>query len=165
MTYETFAARLRQVIGETPFTKWATDNGFKPSTVNEWLNHGRIPRKDGVKLLVDATGIPEHWWLHGDGPPPSSIRLAAHQTGINYQTGHEPTKLIFKSPEPTSTPDALDTDLFIYVSIAVQKMLEKTGKNIDLAKRNKLILLIYEYCKMKGECDDEIISKFLNVAG
>lgn len=157
--------KLLLVIGDTSINQWARDHGLPPQTVHGWIDKDRVPRKGGMETLVQATGIPEHWWLHGDGPPPSSKRLSVHQTGINYQTGHEPTKLMFKSPEPTSTPDALDTDLFIYVSIAVQKMLEKTGKNIDSAKRNKLILLIYEYCKMKGECDDEIISKFLNVAG
>lgn len=75
------------------------------------------------------------------------------------------TVLKIKSPEPASMFDTLNADLFIYVSIAVHKMLEKTGKQLDTDKRNDLIQLIYEYCKMRGECDDEIISKFLNVAG
>ncbi len=84
---------------------------------------------------------------------------------VNYQTGHVPTKLTLESPVPAKAVEPLDADLFIYVSIAVHKMLEKTGKNFDQSKRNKLILLIYDYCKLKGECDEEIISKFLNVAG
>ena len=65
----TFTERLRWVIGETPFTRWATDHGFTPSTVEEWVNKNRTPRDASLEKLVLATGIPAEWWLHGDGPP------------------------------------------------------------------------------------------------
>lgn len=71
----TFADRLREVISETPFSRWASDHGFTPSTVEEWLNKNRTPRDASLGKLVIATGIPEEWWLQGDGPPPNIPEL------------------------------------------------------------------------------------------
>lgn len=74
MSEKSFASRLKSVIGDVPFTRWATDHGFRPSTVNEWINHNRVPRKGGIKQLVKATGIPEEWWIHGKGSIPDTSK-------------------------------------------------------------------------------------------
>ncbi len=148
--------KLLLVIGDCSINQWARDRELPPQTVHGWIDKDRVPRKGGMETLVKATGIPEKWWLYGEGPPPT--------TSKPYPLS-KATVLKLKSPEPVCMFDTLDADLFIYVTIAVQKMLEKTGKQLDTDKRNDLIQLIYEYCKLKGECDDEIISKFLKLAG
>ena len=160
MTIETFEDRLRYVIGDIPFTKWATDNGFKPSTVNEWLNHGRVPRKDGINLLVKATGIPEHWWLHGVGPPPDST-----SNNAKPYPASKATALTLKSPEQHSYAAAIDPLLMHHVMIAVDEMLKKHGKVIDSKKKADLVFLIHDCCKATGGLDEAIVERFINVAG
>lgn len=73
MKVKNFSLRLKRVIGDIPFTRWAVEHGLKPSTVNEWLNHDRVPRKNGLDILVEKTGIPEEWWLRGEGYHPEEI--------------------------------------------------------------------------------------------
>ena len=157
MPDDNFASRLRYVIGDTPFTKWATDNGFRPSTVNEWLNHGRVPRKDGVEKLVNTTGISEDWWLHGSGPPPTPSKP--------YLKSDKATALTLKSPEARFAQDGFDPLLMHHVITAVEKLLKKHGKEIDPDKKADLFFLIHDCCKAAGGLDDAIVERFINVAG
>lgn len=66
----TLAERLLEVIGSEHYTPWAHRLGFPPATVTGWIRDGRTPRPAQLALLAQKTGIPEDWWLHGEGPPP-----------------------------------------------------------------------------------------------
>lgn len=67
-----------------PFSRWANDHGFTPSTVEEWLNKNRTPRGASLEKLVAATGIPEEWWLHGAGEPPATLRNRVNREREKY---------------------------------------------------------------------------------
>ena len=77
MTTLTFADRLRAVIGDEPPTPWATARKISGATVHEWLTKGTGPYQKTLGRLVEGTGIPEWWWLHGELPPPAPMDAAA----------------------------------------------------------------------------------------
>ena len=80
MTTFTFAGRLRAVIGDEPPTPWATARKISGATVHEWLTKGTEPYQKTLGRLVEGTGIPEWWWLHGElPPPPPSTEVGAPQ--------------------------------------------------------------------------------------
>lgn len=162
MTDDSFSSRLKLIIGDIPFTKWATDNGFKTSTVNDWLNHGRIPRNDGMDALVSATGIPKEWWLYGlgDYPNQDTPKHVKH-----YDKSDKATALKLKSPENVFNPSDFDPLLMHHVIVAVEKMLKKHGKTIDPEKKADLFFLIHDCCKAAGGMDDSIVERFVSVAG
>ena len=162
MTDDSFSSRLRLVIGNVPFTKWAIDNGFKTSTVNEWLNHSRIPRSDGMDALVKATGIPEEWWLYGVGDYP---RQDAPKSIKHYEKNDKATELNLKSPEPRFDPDSFDPLLMHHVIVSVEGILIKHGKVIDPKKKADLFFLIHDCCKAAGVVDEAIVERFVGVAG
>ncbi|MEK6595948.1 MAG: hypothetical protein AABZ18_05465 [Pseudomonadota bacterium] len=74
------------------------------------------------------------------------------------------TALTLKSPEPAHTFAVIDSETMIYVMVSVDSLLAKKGENIDPIKKAELILLIYDYCKGTGKCDEEVINRFLKLA-
>lgn len=62
--------KLLLVIGDGSINQWARDRELPPQTVHGWIGKDRVPRKGGMDTLVKATGIPEKWWLYGEGQPP-----------------------------------------------------------------------------------------------
>lgn len=75
------------------------------------------------------------------------------------------TALTLKSPEPAHIVTVIDTQTMIFVMVAVDSLIAKKGINIDPVKKAELILLIYDYCKGTGVCNEEIVAKFLKLAG
>lgn len=67
---QTFADRLRLVMGDEKQTPWAQARGISGTTVHDWLVKGMQPYPKSLAKLVAATGIPAEWWLNGDGYPP-----------------------------------------------------------------------------------------------
>lgn len=56
-----FQKKLKEVIGNQPYTRWAKERGLDPASLNDWLNKGRIPRS--FDKLTKATGISKEEWL------------------------------------------------------------------------------------------------------
>lgn len=83
----TFADRLRLVIGDEPFSRWANRRGITPSTVLEWLNHDRTPREASLGKLIAVTGIPGEWWESGEGDPPITPDLKAMASMATFDSG------------------------------------------------------------------------------
>lgn len=75
------------------------------------------------------------------------------------------TILTLKSPEPSHIVTVIDTQTMIFVMVSVDSLITKKGINIDPVKKAELILLIYDYCKGTGICNEEIVAKFLKLAG
>ena len=75
------------------------------------------------------------------------------------------TTLTLRSSEPSHVVTVIDTQTMIFVMVSVDSLIAKKGLNIDPVKKAELVLLIYDYCKGTGICNEEIVSKFLNVAG
>lgn len=153
---ENFTSRLKFVIGNTPFTKWATDNGLKPSTVNEWINNDRIPRADGMDKLVKATGIPKEWWLYGDEPPPATAYK-------NYPVSNA-QKLTIKSYNHSQS-SLIDTEILAYVIETIELTLDKRKQTLDAVRKAALIQLLYDYCIETGKRDAATVERFLKLAG
>lgn len=149
--------KLLLVIGDSSINQWARDRELPPQTVHGWIDKDRVPRKGGMETLVKATGIPEEWWLHGDGPPPV--------TNKTYPVSDKATALKLKSPENGFKPDDFDPLLMHHVIVAVEKMLKKHGKIIDPEKKADLFFLIHDCCKAAGGMDDSIVERFVSVAG
>lgn len=148
--------KLLLVIGDSSINQWARDRELPPQTVHGWIDKDRMPRKGGMETLVKATGIPEEWWLHGDGPPPV--------TNKTYPVSDKATALKLKSPEHGFN-DGFDPLLMHHVIVAVEKMLKKHGKTIDPEKKADLFFLIHDCCKAAGGMDDSIVERFVSVAG
>ncbi len=75
------------------------------------------------------------------------------------------TALTLKSPEPAHIVTVIDTQTMIFVMVSVDSLITKKGINIDPVKKAELILLIYDYCKGTGMCNEDIVAKFLKLAG
>ncbi len=77
------------------------------------------------------------------------------------------TALTLKSPEPAHIVTVIDTQTMIFVMVSVDALITKKGINIDPdpVKKAELILLIYDYCKGTGICNEDIVAKFLKLAG
>lgn len=75
------------------------------------------------------------------------------------------TALTLKSPEPAHIVTVIDTQTMIFVMVSVDSLITKKGINIDPVKKAELILLIYDYCKGTGICNEDIVAKFLKLAG
>lgn len=66
----TFGDRFRMVVGEHPFA-WAYARHFPKATIQSFLACKIRPHKANLDKLVRLTGIPESWWLSGEGAPPT----------------------------------------------------------------------------------------------
>ena len=76
------AEKLKLLINGKSINQWARDHGLPPQTVHEWMKKDRMPRKGGMEQLVNATGMPQDWWIHGKGSPPAlSKNYPASTTG------------------------------------------------------------------------------------
>jgi len=64
-----FGDRFGLVVGEHPFA-WAHARHFPKATIQSFLTCKIRPQKANLDKLVSVTGIPESWWLSGEGPPP-----------------------------------------------------------------------------------------------
>lgn len=64
-----FGDRFRLVAGEHPFA-WIHARHFPKATIQSFLTCKIRPQKANLDKLVRVTGIPENWWLNGEGAPP-----------------------------------------------------------------------------------------------
>lgn len=64
-----FGDRFRLVVGEHPFA-WVHARHFPKATIQSFLTCKIRPQKANLDKLVQVTGIPESWWLSGEGEPP-----------------------------------------------------------------------------------------------
>lgn len=64
-----FGDRFRLVVGEHPFA-WPLAKHFPKATIQSFLTCKIRPQKANLEKLVRVTGIPESWWLSGEGAPP-----------------------------------------------------------------------------------------------
>lgn len=112
MMEKTFADRLREVIGDEDPTPWATTRGISGATIHEWLKKGTAPYPKSMRKLVAATGIPEAWWLRGEGVPPLAARTLPYENGTA-------TKLVTGDGKPTglTLEDALPAGIEDYVYV------------------------------------------------
>ncbi|WP_295006158.1 hypothetical protein [uncultured Dechloromonas sp.] len=65
-----FGDRFRLVAGEHPFA-WPHARHFPKATIQSFLACKIRPQKANLDKLVRVTGIPESWWLSGEGAPPA----------------------------------------------------------------------------------------------
>ncbi|MBL8499591.1 MAG: hypothetical protein JNL77_03240 [Nitrosomonas sp.] len=154
--------KLLMVIGEKSVNQWARDNNLSPQTVHEWIQKDRIPRSSGFNTLIKSTGIPKEWWLYGVGDYP---KQGAQKTAKHYEKSDKATALKLKTPEVVFVQDGLDPLLMHHVIVSVEKMLKKHGKELDATKKADLFFLIYDYSKAAGGMDEEMVERFVNVAG
>lgn len=148
--------KLLLVIGDSSINQWARDRELPPQTVHGWIEKDRVPRKGGMETLVKATGIPEKWWLYGEGPPPAISKP--------YPVG-KAMALTLKTPEHPPYGETLDPLLMHHVMIVVDEMLKKHGKVIDSKKKADLVFLIHDCCKAAGGMDESIVERFVSVTG
>lgn len=149
--------KLLLVIGDSSINQWARDRDLPPQTVHGWIEKDRMPRKAGLRTLIESTGIPEDWWLHGSGPPPTVSKP--------YPTGDNTTALKLKSPDAAFDAGNFDPLLMHHVIVSVEKMLKKHGKEIDPVKKADLFFLIHDCCKAAGGMDESIVERFVSVTG
>ncbi len=150
--------KLLLVIGDSSINQWARDRELPPQTVHGWIEKDRMPRKAGLRTLIESTGIPEEWWLHGNGPPPTA-------SSKPYPKSDIATALKLKAPEAQFAQDGFDPLLMHHVITTVEKLLKKHGKEIDPDKKADLFFLIHDCCKAAGGMDKAIVERFVNVAG
>ncbi|MBL8499321.1 MAG: hypothetical protein JNL77_01855 [Nitrosomonas sp.] len=83
----------------------------------------------------------------------------------HYEKYDKATSLKLKTPEAAFVQDGLDPLLMHHVIVSVEKMLKKHGKELDATKKADLFFLIYDYSKAAGGMDEEMVERFVNVAG
>lgn len=89
-----FGDRFRLVVGEHPFA-WVHARHFPKATIQSFLTCKIRPQKANLDKLVNLTGIPESWWLSGEGVPPvgggtvlqAEARRADYVVGGDFRDG------------------------------------------------------------------------------
>ena len=83
----------------------------------------------------------------------------------HYEKSDKAMALKLKTPEVVFVQDGLDPLLMHHVIVSVEKMLKKHRKELDATKKADLFFLIYDYSKAAGGMDEEMVERFVNVAG
>ena len=57
------SAKLIDLIGDESVQNWSERHGLAKQTVHEWIKHDRVPGKNSLSILCQATGKSAEWWL------------------------------------------------------------------------------------------------------
>lgn len=154
----TFRDRLRMVIGNVPFSRWAKERGLQPSSLEEWLEKGRTPRRSSVRNLAEKTGIPEVWWLESDGepPPPNGQQICAS---------------CHSAAEPVAEPyqgkgGGVDAVLLQQVIDLFYAWLDEHRESvrIDRSKHGAVIAVLYRMAEQRGRAEKLDLEQVLSLA-
>lgn len=90
-----FPERFALVAGAHPYA-WGEKNGFHKATIQGFMTT-RKPQRKTLQRLVERTGIPEDWWLNGDGPPPPVKEPDADTADLVSTSGSKTTVIEVKT--------------------------------------------------------------------
>lgn len=64
----TFAARFKELVGDTPYRELSDKLGISKSTISAYLNGTRVPKVSALTAIADAYGVDPMWLMGTDVP-------------------------------------------------------------------------------------------------
>lgn len=69
----TFAARFKELVGDTPYRELSDKLGISKSTISAYLNGTRVPKVSALTSIADAYGVDPMWLMGTDVPKHKEI--------------------------------------------------------------------------------------------
>ena len=142
---EKIGERLKQAreqlnLSQGPF---ASSIGVSINTISNWERGVAHPPADKLALIREKYGIDLNWLLTGEGLMTGGQSRTSPAYGI------------------------LNGDKLRHVMKIVEEGLTKHGKALDLDRKTRLIVLLYEYPMESGgkQVDPELVDKYLELIG
>lgn len=150
-----FHFRLKQLRGDTPQAKFASEMGVPQTTFGRYERGDGVPDIDFVMTLCAKLGVEPRWLLFGDGPVYSQERTTIEPARAGILRAGDPlAKVVVRGGLPQDASgadtqsarrgDPLDADLLETVIEVVEEVLEDSGRELAPDKKAKLIVAIYD---------------------
>ena len=119
----------------------------------------RKPQRKTLRRLVERTGIPEEWWLNGEGPPPEAAPPVPAPIPAEPMTMKEANEWAekrigdrrFSKDVPITREQELKAGISVMgLTYALGAILQTSPKGESIATTARKVVQLYMICQEQG---------------